>query len=75
MLKDARVLLVDDHFDLADNVREILEEEGASVMHAATAAQALQLAPHPRQALPPPTQPVQRWWLRWPARPLPRLPR
>lgn len=47
MLKDARVLLVDDHFDLADNVREILEEEGSSVVHAATAAQALQLAAEP----------------------------
>lgn len=46
-LEQARFLIVDDHFDLADNVREILEEEGAAVMHAATAAQALDLACQP----------------------------
>lgn len=47
MLDGARVLIVDDHFDLADNVREILEEEGATVWHAATAAEAVELARSP----------------------------
>ena len=44
MLTGARILIVDDHYDLADNVREIVEEEGATAAHAATAAAGLELA-------------------------------
>ncbi len=41
-LEGARVLLVDDHPDLAENIQEILEDEGAQVVLASTAAEALE---------------------------------
>ncbi|EDM77741.1 hypothetical protein PPSIR1_38791 [Plesiocystis pacifica SIR-1] len=43
-LKDCRILLVDDHDDLAENLTEILEEEGAQVTRAARASEALDRA-------------------------------
>jgi PAS domain S-box-containing protein len=43
-LAGARVLLVEDNSDMAANVREILEFEGAAVAHATTAAQAIELS-------------------------------
>jgi PAS domain S-box-containing protein len=39
-LRGVRLLMVEDHVDLAENVREILVEEGASMLHAATAREA-----------------------------------
>ena len=41
LLRDARVLLVDDHDDLVENLTEILEDEGATVIRAARASEAL----------------------------------
>jgi PAS domain S-box-containing protein len=46
-LRDALVLVVDDHADLAENLREILSDEGAIVRIAETAAQARLLAQSP----------------------------
>jgi PAS domain S-box-containing protein len=43
-LNGARILVVDDHLDLAENLREILEEEGASVAHATSVRQAESMA-------------------------------
>jgi signal transduction histidine kinase len=43
-LQNAHVLLVDDHDDLADNLTEILEEEGARVTRAARASEAIEHA-------------------------------
>jgi PAS domain S-box-containing protein len=40
LLADARVLVVDDEVDLSENLREILEDEGAQVRTLATAAEA-----------------------------------
>ena len=40
-LDDSLVLLVDDHDDLAENLSEILEDEGARVTRAATASEAI----------------------------------
>ncbi|PRQ02500.1 Sporulation kinase A [Enhygromyxa salina] len=45
-LRDAQVLLVDDHDDLVENLREILEDEGARVTRAARASEALDQAKH-----------------------------
>ncbi|HUH05198.1 MAG TPA: ATP-binding protein, partial [Kofleriaceae bacterium] len=42
-LQGVRLLLVEDHVDLAENVREILTHEGASMLHAATAREARDL--------------------------------
>ena len=42
-LQGAKILVVDDNVDLAENLVEILEDEGALVEHAPTAAQALAL--------------------------------
>jgi PAS domain S-box-containing protein len=51
-LRGAKILLVDDNVDLAENLAEILSDEGASVQRAGTAAQALELAgPHTHVAL------------------------
>jgi PAS domain S-box-containing protein len=41
LLTGARVLIVDDHAHLAENLAEILEDEGAVVERAATAAEAI----------------------------------
>lgn len=46
-LRGARVLLVDDHDDLAENLEEILGDEGAQVLRATTASEALALAQDP----------------------------
>lgn len=43
-LGGARVLLVEDNPDMAANVTEILEDEGATVAHANTAARAIELS-------------------------------
>ncbi len=43
-LADAHVLLVDDHDDLAENLTEILEDEGARVTRAARASEAVERA-------------------------------
>lgn len=42
-LQGAKILVVDDNVDLAENLVEILEDEGALVEHAPTAARALAL--------------------------------
>src|SRR5262245_18479024 len=44
-LQDARILLVDDHVELVENLTEILEDEGACVTAAAKASEALERAP------------------------------
>jgi signal transduction histidine kinase len=43
-LADAHVLVVDDHDDLAENLTEILEDEGARVTRAARASEAVERA-------------------------------
>jgi two-component system sensor histidine kinase HydH len=43
-LEDARVLIVDDHPDLIENLTEILEDEGAIVSKAMSASQAIEVA-------------------------------
>ena len=45
-LSGARVLLVEDNVDLAENIIEIVEDEGASVIHANNGAQARERAEH-----------------------------
>lgn len=45
-LQQARILVIDDHDDLVDNLREILEDEGALVRTAASAERGLELAAH-----------------------------
>lgn len=45
-LVDTRILLIEDNLALAENVIEILELEGAEVVHVATGAQARELAGH-----------------------------
>ncbi len=46
-LDDARILVIDDHADLVDNLKEILEDEGARVETAASAERGLDLATEP----------------------------
>ncbi len=46
-LADARIIVIDDHVDLVENLREILEEEGARVMTASSAGEGLRLAEQP----------------------------
>lgn len=43
-LDGARIIVIDDHQDLADNLREILEEEGATVRTASSAAEGVRVA-------------------------------
>ncbi|MEM6296301.1 MAG: response regulator [Myxococcota bacterium] len=43
-LRDARILVIDDHPDLVENLQEILEDEGAVVMTATSAERGLELA-------------------------------
>lgn len=43
-LRDAHILIVDDHPDLIENLTEILEDEGALVSKAMTASQAVEVA-------------------------------
>lgn len=43
-LHEAKILLVDDHDDLVENLTEILEDEGARVTRAATASEAVDRA-------------------------------
>lgn len=45
LLRDAHILLVDDHEDLVENLTEILMDEGARVTRAARASEALERAP------------------------------
>jgi PAS domain S-box-containing protein len=47
ILEGARVLMVEDHADLAANIKELLEGEGADVRVAQTAAEGLELAKKP----------------------------
>ena len=47
ILEGARVLMVEDHADLAANIKELLEAEGADVRVAQTAAEGLELAKEP----------------------------
>lgn len=46
-LEHARVIIIDDHDDLVDNLREILEDEGAIVHTAASAATGIEVASRP----------------------------
>jgi PAS domain S-box-containing protein len=46
-LADARILVIDDHTDLVENLQEILEQEGARVRSSASAAGGLELASEP----------------------------
>ncbi len=43
-LDDARILIVDDHPDLIENLTEILEDEGAKVSKAMSASEAIEVA-------------------------------
>lgn len=43
-LRGAKILVIEDNVDLAENLVEILEEDGASVDHAPTAARGLEVA-------------------------------
>jgi two-component system sensor histidine kinase HydH len=45
LLRDAHILLVDDHEDLVENLTEILMDEGARVTRASRASEALERAP------------------------------
>lgn len=43
-LGGARIIVIDDHRDLAENLREILEDEGATVRTASSAAEGMRIA-------------------------------
>ena len=46
-MKGSSILLIDDNVELAENIAEILEDEGATVRRAATATEGLALARDP----------------------------
>ena len=46
-LADARIIVIDDHVDLVENLQEILADEGARVRSASSAAEGLRLACEP----------------------------